>query len=545
MDFIVNTLETEYEHLKQYEKLLDCSAVVSKTDLAGNITYVNDEFCRVSKYPREELIGKNHRILRHPENNKAIFKELWKTISSKKIWKGILKNLTKDGQTYYVKSVVMPVLNKHNQIVEYIAARTNITEIFRQREIIEEQLEDRLTGIQNRTSLGYELMQKGKITDNATLVLINIEGFSDINEYFGYEEGDKLLQILAQKLQKKYKKVFRINGDEFAILCGCELNSKTKNLIQDLIFELENQEYTLQNDKVTLLLSCGVAYGQKAELYKLAHIALKNNKYSNNPVLFYNDNQNLLKQIDENINVASIIRNGIKEDRFIPVFQAIVDNKTKQVVKYECLIRLREEDGKLISPFFFLEHSKKVKLYTKLTQIMIKKSFEKFENESCKFSINFSLQDIRSDEVVHQLITYLEKMSCGNRVIIEVVESEGIENFEEMLDFIKQVKTYGCKIAIDDFGTGYSNYSYLAKLDVDFIKIDGSLVQDIDKDLSKLAIVESILHFSKKMGIKTIAEFVENENIYNILRELGVDYSQGYLFSVPQEELLNKSKIMI
>lgn len=130
MDCLIKDVQAEYEHLKQYEKLLDSSAIVSKTDLAGKITYVNDEFCKVSKYTREELIGKNHRILKHPENDNAIFKELWKTISAKKIWKGVLKNLTKDGCTYYVKSVIMPIVNKNNEIIEYIAARTEITDLF-------------------------------------------------------------------------------------------------------------------------------------------------------------------------------------------------------------------------------------------------------------------------------------------------------------------------------------------------------------------------------------------------------------------------------
>lgn len=394
--------------------------------------------------------------------------------------------------------------------------------------------------MQNRTSL-VEQLSKPKRKKSATLILINIERFSDINDYFGYEEGDKLLQALARELQKKYDNVFRISGDEFAILCEHALTRETKESIQKLILYLENHEYELKNDKILLLLSCGAAHGEKTQLYKLAHIALNNNKYTNTPVLFYNDNKNLLRQIDENIEITSTVRAAIKEDRFIPVFQAIVDNKTQKIVKYECLIRLKESDGKLTSPFFFLEHSKKAKLYTKLTQIMINKSFKKFENEPYDFSINFSLQDIRSEIVVNQLTQCLEKMSCGKRLVIEIVESEGIENFDEMLRFIKHVKRYGCRIAIDDFGTGYSNYSYLSQLDIDFIKIDGSLIQDIDKDISKLAVIESILHFAKKMNIKTIAEFVESEIIYNKLNELGVDFSQGYLFSKPQEELLSQT----
>ena len=163
---------------------------------------------------------------------------------------------------------------------------------------------------------------------------------------------------------------------------------------------------------------------------------------------------------------------------------------------------------------------------------MIKKSFEKFAGLAYEFSINLSLQDIESQAVVELLIENLQRYGCGERVVLEIVESEGINSFEKMSQFITNVKEYGCKIAIDDFGTGYSNFNYLSKLNI------GSLVVDIDKDESQRATVESILHFAKKMKIKTIAEFVENETIYNVLTELGVDFSQGYFFSKPQEQLL-------
>jgi len=207
-------------------------------------------------------------------------------------------------------------------------------------------------------------------------------------------------------------------------------------------------------------------------------------------------------------------------------------------VKYEALIRLKQSDGSILSPYFFLEPAKKAKLYSKLTEIMIEKSFKKFADLEYDLSINLCLQDIQSDQVRSLLIKSLNKYKCGSRVVLEIVESEGIENFDELKSFIVEVKKYGCKIAIDDFGTGYSNFCYLAKLDIDYIKIDGSLVDNIDKDMTQKITVQSILLFAKNMNIKTIAEYVENENIYNMLVELGVDFSQGYYFSKPCEDLI-------
>ncbi len=535
LNSLVNLVNISNKRLNQYKDLLDINSIVSKADIKGNITYVNDKFCKISGYTKEELIGQNHSIVKHPNMDKAIYRDMWKTIRAKKVWKGTILNRAKDGSDYYVKGIIMPILDDHGEVMEYISARTDVSELVRKDKIIKEQYKDTLTGLQNRNSLNHKLSIK--IDEKASLILINIDRFSDINDYFGYEQGDLVLKKFASYMQTKDIEAFRISGDEFAILCEHSLDTKTRNSITNMVLELENHEYIFSENNISIFVSCGVAYGNRLEIYKQAHIALKESKSSKKQIVFYNDNQSLERQIEDNIKVITSIKQGIKEDRFVPFFQGIVDNKTKKIIKYECLIRLKQKDGKIVTPFFFLEHAKKAKLYTKLTKIMIAKSFQKFEKEDCEFSINLSLQDILSHKVVSVLIEYLEKYKCGSRVILEIVESEGIEDFDELLVFIKQVKRYGCKIAIDDFGTGYSNFVYLAKLNADFVKIDGSLIKDIDKNESQLATVESILHFTKKMNIKTIAEFVEDKNIFDILCDLGVDFSQGYLFSKPCEEL--------
>ena len=522
--------------LNQYKLILDTSAIVSKTDLQGAITYVNDEFCKASGYTREELIGKKHSIIKHPDTSKEVFKKMWETIENKNIWSSTIKNRRKTGESYYVKTVIMPLLDESEKIVEYIAARIDVTELIKKDRIIQEHFVDELTGLKTRTALLDDLQIKPN--SYASLILINIDRFSDINDYFGYETGDELLKVFANKLQNDHNTAYRISGDEFALLCEHELNDDRRDEVSSMLIDLETSEYQLFEESISIFLSCGVSYSRKSELYKLAHIALKKNRNSNEAVTYYNDNKDLEDKVKENLDVILRIKEGLKHDRFIPFFQGIVDNKTKKIVKYESLIRLKCDDGKVESPFFFLEHAKKSKLYTKLTQVMIEKTFEKFANLEYEFSINLLLQDIESPKVMKCLVDHLEKYQCGKRVVWEIVESEGIYNFDLVSQFITLVKSYGCKVAIDDFGTGYSNFSYLAKLDIDYIKIDGSLIKDIDTDLVQMATVESILHFARKVGIKTIAEYVENEIIYNHLCSLGVNFSQGYYFSKPQEELL-------
>ncbi|WP_151899316.1 sensor domain-containing protein [Sulfurimonas hydrogeniphila] len=525
----------EIQKLKQYKMILDHNSIVSKTDVNGIITYVNDKFCEASGYSKDELIGKNHRIIKHPDNPEHIYQHMWDTIKNKKIWQGTLKNRKKNGEAYYVKSTIAPILNSYDKIIEYIAARIDVTDLVHKDEIIKNQFMDELTGLQNRTALLHDLKLNGE--NKASLVLINIDRFSDINDYFGYEVGDEVLKSFSQTLLQAHKKVYRISGDEFAILCEHTLNNTTKQAITAILDTLQNSSYSFEGMNISLFLSCGVSYGKKKDIYKFSHIALKDNKRTNKKVTFFNENPDLQNRIKENLEIITKIKNAIDNDRFVPYYQGIVDNKTQEIVKYEALIRLQEKDGKIISPVFFLEHAKKAKLYTQLTKIMLEKVFQKFADSACSFAINFTLEDIESQEVVQTLVENLQKYACGERVTVEIVESEGIENFDEVSNFIKKVKMYGCKIAIDDFGTGYSNFSYLGKLDIDFIKIDGSLVLNMHQGGAEMATLESILHFAKKMQIKTIAEFVKDEETYETLHQMGVDYSQGYYFCKPQENL--------
>ncbi|MDY0320838.1 MAG: EAL domain-containing protein [Arcobacteraceae bacterium] len=542
LSHLVNETQSELNEsinfLNQYKIALDSNSVVSKTDPKGLITYVNDEFCRISGYSKDELIGRSHSILRHPENTKEFFKEMWNTIQNKQIWKGTFKNLAKDKSEYYVKSVIIPILNEDNHIVEYIAARTDVTELIKKDKLIKEQFNDDLTGLNNRVALLSKLKSS---KESHTLLLLNIDRFSDINNYFGYEIGDEVLKTFAQRLLKKVVngKIHRVSGDEFAVLFENQnyAYATLKSHILDIIDKLENSSVKVKGISTNISFACGVAYGSSDILYKLAHMALKATKTRNENVAFYNQSDLQNQNIKTNIETINKIQNAIKTDSIIPYFQGIVNNQTKQIEKYECLIRLKETDGKILSPYFFIEHSKKAKLYDKLTQIMITKSFEMFANTNFEFSINLTMQDIASKETKQILFENLLTYNCSSRVVLEIVESESISNFDEVVSFISSIKKLGCKIAIDDFGTGYSNFEYLIKLKADYLKIDGSLIKNIEKGNDSYMVVTTITEFAKKLGMQVIAEFVENERIYDIINEIGIDYPQGYFFSIPKETL--------
>lgn len=538
---LANTTQKELDNninfLAQYKSTIDRIGIVSKTDKNGIIIYCNDKFCDISGFSQQELIGANHNIVRHPSTPNNLFKAMWSTIKSGRVWRGTYKNLSKSGNVYYVKAVISPIFDDNNHIIEYIAIRIDVTDIIKKDALIRKNLTDSLTGLKNRQALLNQLEKE----QESVLILMNLDRFSEINDYFGYDIGDQILVKFSLKLKMLFennKNIFRLSSDDYAVIVKLEKTIiDSKNALAILINQLTENTYELNEHHISIDVSVGVAYGKNNIIYRLAHIALKEAKSTQKKVVFFNENNKLEHKIESNIKIINTIKSAIKDDRIVPYFQGIVDNKTKKIVKYESLMRLVKNDGTVLSPFFFLEQSKKAKSYQYLTRIMITKTFEKFANLGYKFSINLAFSDLHSKETMRVLYDNLIKHDCGERLIVEIVESEGLEHLEEVVLFIQKIKQYGCKIAIDDFGSGYSNFSYLAELDIDFIKIDGSLIQNIDTDINKRLAVESILYFAKNKGIKTIAEFVENESIFNTVVELGIDYSQGYLFSQPKETI--------
>jgi diguanylate cyclase (GGDEF)-like protein/PAS domain S-box-containing protein len=538
---LVNTTQHELDvnlnFLNQYKMILDQSAIVSKMDTKGNIVYVNDAFCRVTELSKKEIIGTQHSRFRHPNADIFLYRDLWNSLQRKEIWSGVLHCINSKGKTYYIKCTVMPFLDEKGTIVEYITSSIDITDLILKEQLIEQHFKDELTGFGNREALFHRLRLD---TQQKLLVLLNLVGFSEINDYLGYDVGDDLLKQIANFLVRTFDNhaevVFRINGDEFAVLL-VEDDQKILHTLHEkikrMIHSLEKKVFTIKGYEVVVRLNVGVAKGSSDEIYMQSHIALKEAKLHNQAVMFYDSNETLKVKTKQNIQVIQKIRAAIENDRIVPFFQGIYDNKLHKITKYEVLMRLQEEDGTYLSPYYFLDQAKKTRLYEKLTKIIIQKSFAYLQNFDVDFSINLTKGDILSSSVKEYLYENIKKYQCAHRVVLEIVESEGIENFSEITAFIHEVKALGCRIAIDDFGTGYSNFAYLDKLEVDIIKIDGSLIKDIDTNETSAMTVETIISFAHKMGYSIVAEYVDRMSVQEKLQSLKVDFSQGYLFSKP------------
>ena len=539
LDERTKELQDSLSFLQSYKDAIDDNLIVSKTDVNGKITYVNENFCKTTGYSYSELIGKNHSILRDKFTPQKVYEELWSTITSKKIWHGSLKNIKKDGTSYWIESTITPILDAQGEVYEYISIRTDITQLVNQRnELLYLATTDSLTSLGNRNALLEDIQSHHYLS----LIVVNIDRFSQINDFYGHEMGDEILQEFAIKLidicsSDSELRVFRLSGDEFAITCVDLLTHSVVKKAQEIVKIINSYKFEIQNEAIELNITASISFEEKEILLTTADMALKIARREKKDLVVYDGSMSLDEEYKSNMFWTKKIKEAISDDRVEVFFQPIVDNKTQQINRYEALIRLRDENGSIISPYFFLEIAKKAKLYKQLTKIVILKTFEMFRKNEYEFSINLSIDDILDKEINEYIFEMLNIYSISDRVIFEIVESESIENFEYIQEFIKDVKALGCRIAIDDFGTGYSNFEYLMRLEPDFIKIDGSIIKEILSDKKSEIITSVIVDFAKKIDIQVIAEYVESKEIFDKIKELGVDKSQGYYFSEPKATL--------
>ena len=532
----IKEIKKENHILKQYKGAIEESNIISTADLKGNITYVNDRFCDVTLYSKSEILGQPHNLLKG-ESSKKIFQELWKTIQNKETWHGVLKNRRKDGQFYYVNITIKPILDDNDEIIEYIAIRHEITDLIHKTEELERILrEDNLTKEGNR----FKLLEDIKRFKKPSLALLDINRFGDINEFYGYEIGDEVLitvaKIFKEHTGNKYT-LYRIYSDEFAILADNDEKEHFKNFIKHIADSISSSPLNIKGKEIYIQMTYSISFEEKNELKKTANTIKRYNK-NNKDIVVYDKNLGIEKIHEKNILWTSKLKKALESDNIVPYYQAIYNLKTEKIEKYEALVRLIDEDNIAISPFYFLDVAKKSKQYLKLTKEVIRKSFEYFTDKDYEFSINLTLEDITNKNISSYIIDMLKEYNIAPKVVFEIVESEGIQDFEYVNNFIDSVKKLGCKIAIDDFGSGYSNFEYLIKLNADYIKIDGSLIKDILLNKNNQEIVITIVDFAKRQGFKTIAEFVSSKEIFDKVKELGLDYAQGYYIHEPKPEIL-------
>lgn len=513
-------------------------------DLNGNYIYANDATCKMflNALP-EDAIGKNDLYFAQKERDRFSNSPNWHTFgencqeSDLEVLEKLEAITVKEcgtirGVLRHFEINKAPFYNEEGKVIGIIGIARDITS----QAILEEEnykltYYDLLTKLPNRQKILLDILK----TNPKACMIFNIDGFREVNDFFGIYNADKILQEVANRFFSNRLKAYRVGGDEFAITYYDNFSyDELKEKAFQILSILENEEYLIEDKTISLGFSVGIAKASNRLLSK-ADIAVSMAKNSHETVFIYNEDEKIEEKYKDNINMAYEIKKALAEDRIICFYQPIVNVNDSKILAYETLVRLKDSNGNIISPFKFLNFSKKIKLYHKISQRVILNACNTFKRKRDFFSINLSIDDIKNKETVDFIIKTLKKTRTASRVTFEILESEGIENYDEVLDFINKVKLIGAKIAIDDFGSGYSNFEHLLKLNVDYIKIDGSLIKNITSNEKQKIIIETISSFAKKIGIKTVAEFVETQEIFNHLKELEIDFAQGYYIGKPKQ----------
>ncbi|OHE06489.1 MAG: hypothetical protein A2513_03325 [Sulfurimonas sp. RIFOXYD12_FULL_33_39] len=405
---------------------------------------------------------------------------------------------------------------------------------------MENKYNDSLTGISNR----FALMEYLQNVQHANLFLIDIDNFSNINGAYGFEMGDIALVEIARLLEvaKPFNcELFRINSDEFVLVSLSVLSHNSlSEAASSMVSFFDHTEIHISNNiYIKVSISIGISIGHGNELLNHAKTAIKElREHRRGHSRIYDPNSIFIKKQKENTHWVRKIREAFEKEQLVTYYQPIINNKTKKIEKYECLVRINDE-GILIPPIRFMEASRLTGTLSLVTKSVIEQSFKRFSATEYEFSINITNTDLYLNYLEEYLLKNAKKYNINpSRVALEILEDIDTLDTPAILSQLDSLRNHGFKISIDDFGSRSSNFSRLLEFSPDYLKIDGRFIKNILSDKKSMVIVEAIVLLCRTSNIKVIAEYVHNAEVQARVEELNIDYSQGYYFGEPNEELV-------
>lgn len=463
----------------------------------------------------------------------------------------------KDGEEYWIRFNVTPILS--DEIISgFIIIFHDVSESKQLLEQIKEHKnQDPITSLLNRQSFRAKLaasIKQAKTSEGFhALLLVDLDQFHIVNDSCGHTAGDLLLADIAQLLRALVRaddSVARIGGDEFGILlqnCGADAANRIANNLLDKLkdyrFSYDGKLFKVGASVGIVLIDQTVKSVDKLLVDAGSVVQLAKDNGSNRVEIYDEEQEVLLKKQDE-LRWFTKITHALENDHLVLSYQKIsplAALDSGEDVHYEILLRMLDDDGSVIGPGQFMPAAERYHLMPEIDRWVVKHAFQWIEinlhrSQSVSlFSINLSGHSIGEESFLNYVDECFDKFYVpGERICFEITETMAINNMKNTLRFMERFKKIGCKFSLDDFGTGFSSYGYLKNLPVDFLKIDGSFVSKIASDPIDLAMVKSINEVGHVMNRKTIAEYVENDETIALLKEMGVDYVQGFGIERPQ-----------
>jgi len=425
----------------------------------------------------------------------------------------------------------------------YVVVFDDITNHVMAELVLQQQLvTDTTTRLPNRV----KLLKDMQTYSPQGILLVKILEFGRLNEVYGIHFGDDYLKAFSARLREECHQLqgligpYRLSGSEFAYqLFDDEADTSVwQSRAQWLLKDLNQKDLVVWGAQIPVMVSGGFSLwdeevDDEEQLLLQAAMAINRARKQHLLVLEYDRAWRERQKYQQAQEWLEKVREALAEDRIEPVFQPIYNQTLGLVDKYECLMRLRDHQGQLIAPGLFLDAVRHTREYLRLTRLMFTKSCAFFAARHEFFTLNLSEDDFRHADHLAALHAIVSQYAVGDRLTLEVLESEEITSYEQMLQALVPFRALGCSVAVDDFGSGYANFTHISGLEAQVLKIDGSLIQAMAQDASKANVVLGLVEFGHRMGLLVVAEFVSSDALWQQLSEMGVDGIQGYAVSPP------------
>ncbi|MCT8950829.1 putative bifunctional diguanylate cyclase/phosphodiesterase [Pseudomonas iridis] len=537
---------------ERYRTAVDAAAIFSETDLAGNITYVNEQFCAISGYSAQELLGQNHRILNSEQHPAEFFIDLWQSISRGQVWRGEICNRSKDGRLYWVESTIVPMFDAANQRVQkYVSIRFDVTQKRQLMHTLQWRAErDELTGLPNRFLLSERLEQAIAAVQrhHGTLAvgMLDLDGFKLINDRYGHATGDRLLVAVADRLKQIMRgedTLARLGGDEFVLVLRVQDTEELERAMRRFLSALSST-YTIDGIGIHISASIGVTLypndNEDAEtLLRHADQAMYKAKQRGRDCFHLFDvslDKEAKTAFETVIRVSQALHNG----ELCLYYQPKINLNSGAVIGFEALLRWQHPQEGLIPPLDFLPLVEQTDLIVEIGEWVIDQALNQIGRwaalgHTWSVSVNIAALHFQRADFTETLKSLL---ACHPNVApqmldIEIVESVVLENIQHVSKRLIACQDLGVTFSLDDFGAGYSSLSYLKQLPTQSIKIDQSFIRHILDDKDSLVLTKAIIGLAKSFNREIIAEGVETVEQGVLLMRLGCDVAQGYGIAKP------------
>jgi len=538
---------------EKYRRAVDAAAIFSETDLTGRITYVNDQFCALSGYSRDELIGQNHRVLNSGFHPAEFFLGMWRTIALGNVWKGEICNRAKDGSLFWVESTLVPVLDDvTGRIHRYLAIRFDISEKRQLLHSLQWRVgHDVLTGLPNRAFLSDLLDQALAFSRQENIPLavcmLDLDGFKAVNDGYGHASGDLLLVEVARRLRDIVRGedvVARLAGDEFVLVLRYVRDLPELRAALNRVLGALSAPYALQDKVLTVCASIGVTLfphdNEDAEtLLRHADQAMYVAKQSgrNRFHLFDVGRDQEVKATHQTV---ERVRQALLAGELHLYYQPKVHMRSGEVVGFEALLRWEHPQNGTVRAREFLPLVQETDLIIDIgewviDQVLLQLDRWQAAGKRWPISVNIAARHFQRADFVERLGQLLARHAqvAPQRLDLEIVESVAIENIQHVSACLQACQALGVRFSLGDFGTGYSSLSYLKRLRTQTIKIDRSFIRDILHDHDDLALTTAVIGLARAFGRQVIAEGVESIEHGELLLQLGCDVAQGYFIARP------------